>query len=86
MKGGDEGRERGRERGYLPGLGVCSYSNKNMRSSLSSSAQLAWYLRRSKCIFGRDGEGERGEDKGRERGEKKDTHSLACPGDAQSRT
>ena len=24
-------------------------------------------------------EGERGEDKGRERGEKKDTHSLACP-------
>ena len=54
MKGGDEGRERGRERGYLPGLGVCSYSNKNMRSSLSSSAQLAWYLRRSKCIFGRD--------------------------------
>ena len=43
MVGADEGREIG-ERGYLPGLGVYSYSNKNMHSSLSSSAQLAWYL------------------------------------------
>ena len=39
---------------------------------------------KSQCIFGGDGEGERGEDKERERGEKKDTHSLACPGDGQS--
>ena len=83
MVGGGEGRERG-ERGYLSGLGVCSYSNKNMRSSLSSSAQLAWYVRRSNLgvfLVGMVREGERGEDKGRERGEKKDTHSLACPGD-----
>ena len=41
-----KGEERG-ERGYLPGLGVCSYSNKNMHSSFTSSAQLAWYLLRS---------------------------------------
>ena len=62
-----------------------------MRSSLSSSEQLAWYLRRSDLdvfLVGmvRERERERGEDKGRERGEKKDTHSLACPGDGQSRT
>ena len=49
-----------------------SHIQTNMRSSVSSSAQLASYLRRSNLdafLVGMVREGERGKDKGRERRE-----------------